>query len=247
LLSIYPDLGDGNLISIPGRSRIDVTKGGDPEMTTPRDTQVDSLLPNQSSWTLFEKRLDSGEAAAWEELMGRLHARDELSWELVARRFKPGLVGLINGRLRQPIMPQKAEPDDVLQSALASFVRGFDAGKYKLRGWPGVWYLLERHVGWKCNRYLERYTAEKRDYRRERSLCNHDLPDPTSIVSANCILDELVDRLINVLTLDEFRVLELCLDGFSIDEIARHLKVARTTVEIHHKTIRLLLIESDEV
>jgi RNA polymerase sigma-70 factor (ECF subfamily) len=134
---------------------------------------------------------------------------------------------------------QKVDPEDVAQSVFRSFFARQADGQFVLEDWDGLWGLLTRITLRKCHRQCERFTAGRRDVRREVSA-----PSPAAgcgvaweaiarepTPSDAAMLTELVDALMRPLDERERRILELRLQGYAVPEIGE--AVGRTERTVH--------------
>ena len=85
--------------------------------------------------------------------MARLAAGDESAATQVFRRFVRRLVGLARVHL-DTLIRRKVDPEDVVQSAFKSFFLRFADRRFELKGWGGLWALLEAV---RVETYLGRY------------------------------------------------------------------------------------------
>ncbi len=102
-------------------------------------------------------------------ILQQLRQRDDRAASVVFARFSRRLVGLarqhLDGRLRQ-----KVDPEDIVQSVFGTLFRHLRAGDFDLGGWDSLWGLLTTITVRKCGKWVDYYTGQRRDLRREVSL-----------------------------------------------------------------------------
>jgi RNA polymerase sigma-70 factor (ECF subfamily) len=175
---------------------------------------------------------------SFDALMARLQAGDDEAAARVFHRFAGRLIALARSRLGGRVR-QKVDPEDVAQSAFRSFFAGQADGQFALEDWDGLWGLLTLITLRKCHRQCERFTAGRRDVRREVSApCPAAgsgvawealAREPTPADAA--VMTELVDDLMGALDGRERHILELRLQGYAVPEIGA--AVGRTERTVH--------------
>lgn len=169
------------------------------------------------------------------ELMGRLRAGDQAAETALWQRFARRLVGLarthLDSRLRR-----KEDPEDVIQSVFGSFFVRYEAGQFAFDSWGDLWSLLTRITVCKCANRMKYFRAKCRDAGREVSpggtidLLEQVLdPEPTPVEAA--ILTETVERLLQEFSGDYRPILELSLQGQSVQQISEQLGWSERTVQ----------------
>jgi RNA polymerase sigma-70 factor (ECF subfamily) len=183
------------------------------------------------------------------ELMARLRAGDEEAAARVFRQFTRRLIGLARARLA-PIVRQKVDPEDVLQSAYRSFFRRHAHGEFDLDGWDELWGLLTRITLRKCLDQVEHFQAARRDVRREaaRPLVTRCAdpwqglarePTPPEAV----LLTEAVEELLRGLSGRDREIVSLRLQGYTIAEISERLGRPERTIYRVLATVKHHLLE----
>ena len=160
-------------------------------------------------------------------LAERLLTGDADAETLVVRRFAVQLVGLARRRLAQRVQ-QKSGPEDAVQSAFRSFFRRLRRGQFDLASWDSLWSLLVVITVRKCSARREHFFAARRDVRRETSLSLDSSSDYAASIPTSrgptpeeaAVLTELVEQLLSGLSEGEQQVVQLRLQGYSIDEIS---------------------------
>lgn len=185
------------------------------------------------------------EDAAFDALMDRLRAGDAGAAQQVFQTFARRLIVLarrhLDARLRQ-----KVDPEDVALSALKSFFLRHAQGQYDLSSWESLWSLLALITMRKCGRQFEYFLAACRDVRREQAAAPAEASaeswqaiasDPTPTQAA--LLAETVEQLLHSLKNDrERQILELSLQGQSVEEISAQVDRSTHTVRLVLKHVR---------
>jgi RNA polymerase sigma-70 factor (ECF subfamily) len=175
---------------------------------------------------------------SFDALMARLRAGDDEAAARVFRRFAGRLIALARGRLGGRVR-QKVDPEDVAQSAFRSFFAHQADGQFALEDWDGLWGLLTLITLRKCHRQCERFTADRRDVRREvappsppagsgaawEAIAREPSPSDAAM------LTELVEALMRPLEPRERQILELRCQGYPVPEIGA--AVGRTERTVH--------------
>jgi RNA polymerase sigma-70 factor (ECF subfamily) len=171
------------------------------------------------------------------ELMARLRAGEDAAAREVFRRFTRQLIALAN-RQFGAVLKHKVDPEDVVQSAYKSFFVRFGEGKIEVGNWDSLWGLLTLITLRKCADRAAYYGAQRRDAAREVSAqpgSGEAAPwreaidrEPTPVEAA--ILTETVARLLGDLDEDERPIIDMSLQGYTAQEISKHLGRAERSV-----------------
>ncbi len=154
--------------------------------------------------------------------------------EHYARRLRVIAVSRIGKQLRA-----KLDPDDVVQSVLASFFGNLQTGQYDLDSSRNLRGLLAIMVARKCARYAERYSTARRDIGRERSLSTSAgdrstaelVADRQPLPDQSVILADALDHCMSKFDSIDRQIVELILLGHSTEEIALQVKCSQRTVQ----------------
>jgi RNA polymerase sigma factor (sigma-70 family) len=186
-------------------------------------------VSNPESFASFERGLRAQDDAAVQELLSR---------------FTERLIRLAQGQLAIRLQ-SKEDPQDIVQSTMRTFCIRFADGQFTLGGWDGLWAILAKITTRKCLDRSTRYSAAKRDFRREIALDSaapgeSELelwsrePQPEDAL----LLAETVEMLLKSLENDRERaILEFALQGYSPPEIAPH--VGRTARSVQRVLARV--------
>jgi RNA polymerase sigma-70 factor (ECF subfamily) len=191
-------------------------------------------------------------------LMARLRSGEDAAAREVFDRFTGRLVALARGQFNQ-LVARKVDPEDVVQSAYKSFFVRHRAGKIEIGDWGGLWNMLTLITLRKC---ADRADLARARARREalrdlpgspavRAHCEAlDLdpslpPDPELLAldreprpEEAVILAETVERLFRDVSAHERPVLELSLQGYSVEEICTQLSRAERSVRRLRERVR---------
>lgn len=175
------------------------------------------------------------------KLLERFRKGDPQAADELFRRYSDRLVALARSRLSAKLK-HRLDPEDVVQSAYRSFFAAVRAGRYGVTEGGDLWRLLVTITLHKVHHQFKRNTADRRSVARERNLeveaaAGHLPPDllarePTPVEAL--ALAEQVEQVMGQLEPLHRRMLELRLQGCSVEEIA-------TATERSERTVRRLL------
>lgn len=171
------------------------------------------------------------------ELVRRIRAGDDAAAGPMFDRFARRLIGLARKQIR-PQLRTKVDPEDVVQSVYRTFFRRLKAGRIQLGDWGNVWSLLTVITMRKCAKTNEHYRAARRSAPIEMS------PHRPSGAGGNClaevdrsptpeeaaILAETVEQVLRGFDADDRQVIELSLQGYTVEEIGVQLSRAQRTI-----------------
>jgi RNA polymerase sigma-70 factor (ECF subfamily) len=171
------------------------------------------------------------------ELMARWRDGDHEAAEELFRRYAGRLLALARRRLSTKLAPV-VDPEDVVQSAFRSFFSGVRGDRYALRRSGDLWRLLVAITLHKLQHQVERQTAGKRDIGRQRRLVREGSTDgalgqvparePTPAEAA--ALTDTLEQVFRGLEPLQRRMVEMRLQGSSLDEIAANVHRSERTV-----------------
>jgi RNA polymerase sigma-70 factor (ECF subfamily) len=185
------------------------------------------------------------EQDSFSELMSRLLANDQDAATVVFRRFAERLIGLARTKL-DPRVLRKVDAEDVVQSAYRSFFTRHAEGRLEVSSWNELWSLLTVITARKCANQVAHYRAQRRDVSAELApspqtssvdiLANALDRDPTASEAATLV--ETVELLMRGLNADDRTIVELSLQGYSVQEISENRGCAERTVRRLRERVR---------
>jgi RNA polymerase sigma-70 factor (ECF subfamily) len=170
-------------------------------------------------------------------LVARWRSGDQQAAAELFRRFAERLVALARTRLSAQ-MSRRVDPEDVVQSAYRSFFIGTRNGRFEVQHGGDLWQLLMVITLHKLQHAVRRNLAAKRAVQQEQSLDTDDsvhgihvsiLTREPSPMEAVALADQ-VEQLMRGLGARDRRILELRLQGYTLEEIAADTHRSETTV-----------------
>ncbi len=171
------------------------------------------------------------------ELLEEWRQGNEQAAEEIFQRYVERLIALARSRLSAKLS-RRLDPEDVVQSAYRSFFRQARDDRYALRRSGDLWRLLAAITLNKLHGQIEYHTAQKRAVDQEenapadRSLFSVR-PDAVargpSPSEALAVVEEL-EEVMRGLDAVHRRILELRLQGQSVEEIAEDVQRSERTV-----------------
>lgn len=154
-----------------------------------------------------------------EQLLLRCGQGDEDASREIFERYLVRLTALARSRLA-PRLARRTDPEDIVLSAYRSFFVGARDGRFVLQRSGDLWRLLVSITLHKLYRQVKRHSAESRDVQREEMLGeNVTFSQKPTAEAAIALADEL-EAILKPLDPLLRRVLELRLQGLSLEEIA---------------------------
>jgi RNA polymerase sigma-70 factor (ECF subfamily) len=183
-------------------------------------------------------------------LIARWRGGDEAAATELFQRYAERLLGLAHRHLSSRL-GQRVDPEDIVQSVCQSFFTGARDGRYVLDRSGDLWRLLVAITLHKLNDKYRRHTADKRSLTREQALQAEDSRYGLSIQAAAndpspeeaVTLADLVEHVMRMLDPVERRILELRLQGNSMEEIVAVTNRCRHTVRRVLRDVRQHLEE----
>lgn len=171
------------------------------------------------------------------DLVSRWRGGDQRAAEELFHRYAERLLALARTRLPGKLA-RHVDPDDVVQSAYRSFFVGARDGRFVLQRSGDLWRLLVAITLHKLHHQVERLTAEKRAGRRGRSLGREEdlfgleaeMVGHEPLPSEVAALSETLESLLRGMGPPQRRMIEMRLQGFSLEEIADDVHRSERTV-----------------
>jgi RNA polymerase sigma-70 factor (ECF subfamily) len=170
-------------------------------------------------------------------LLDRWRGGDQQAAEALFQRYVQRLIAVARSRLSTKLS-RRIDAEDVIQSAYRSFFLGVRDGRYLFERGGDLWRLLVAITLHKLQHQVEVHTAGKRSIKRERPIDSGDvlagidterLTREPSPLEAAAVIDEL-ERIMRDLEPLYRRMVELRLQGHSLEEIAADTKRSERTV-----------------
>jgi RNA polymerase sigma-70 factor, ECF subfamily len=171
--------------------------------------------------------LEPGAANTLDQLLARWRQGDEQAAEELFHRYASRLIGLARSRMPTGLN-QRLDPEDIVQSVCRSFFKRTRAGEYEVSQGGDLWHLLVTLTLHKLTNQIVHHKAAKRACSRETHFGSEDslhglhgaaLAREPSPLEAMLLTDE-VERLMRMLDPLHRQILELRLQGFTLEEIA---------------------------
>jgi RNA polymerase sigma-70 factor (ECF subfamily) len=161
------------------------------------------------------------------ELMARWRDGDQQAADALFHRYAERLLALVRTRLSNQLA-RRFDAEDVVQSAYRSFFTGAREGRFVLTQSGDLWRLLVAITLHKLHRQIEHHRAGKRSPAREQEVQRvggftafeaETLAREPSPADAAALADEL-EQIMRGLDVHRRRILELRLQGYTLEEIA---------------------------
>jgi RNA polymerase sigma-70 factor (ECF subfamily) len=173
------------------------------------------------------------------DVMARLRAGQNDAATQVFNRFASRLLTLARKQL-DPLVLQKVDPEDVVQSVFRSFFVHNISGRFgEFESWDNLWGMLVVLTQWKCGRRMDYFHAACRDVDREvsaevpardESYADLGVRDDEPTPAEAAMLTDTVERLMKCLEGSHREVLTLSLQGYAPAEISGQLGCTERTV-----------------
>jgi len=155
---------------------------------------------------------------------------DQEAARKIVDRYLDRLVALAQRRL-SPKVARRVDPEDIVQSVFRTFFTRLQAGQFQIAEQDDLCKLLMRITVYKTLRQVHHHQAAKRDPRQEtgsghekqeqlQDLLDRE-PDPETAV----IFVDQLETFLGKLGSEERKILEMRLQGYSNEEIAKELKI----------------------
>jgi RNA polymerase sigma-70 factor (ECF subfamily) len=183
------------------------------------------------------------------DLLDRWRQGDQQAAGELFRRYASRLVGLVRSRLSAKFA-QRVDPEEVVQSVYRTFFADAQEGRYELQRGGDLWRLLVAMALHKLNDQVKYHSRRKRavdrDVDTEEGLfgIGADLltrePSPLEAVA---LVDE-VEQLMSQLDPAHRSMVELRLQGHTIEEIAARTRFSERTVRYVLERLKQQLTKS---
>jgi len=172
-----------------------------------------------------------------DDLVARWRAGDQQAATELFRRYADRLVALARSRLSQRAS-QHVDPEDVVQSVYRVFYAKSSEGRYDLQFGGDLWQLLVTMTLNKVKNQTKRLHQAKRAVDRQQNFGSEDSllglsaqalgREPTPLETV--VLTDLLEQIMHKLESLPRRVVELRLQGNTLEEIAAAVQFSERTV-----------------
>jgi RNA polymerase sigma-70 factor (ECF subfamily) len=143
------------------------------------------------------------------------------------------------------------DPEDVVQSVFRSFFARYADTRFRLEGWDNLWTVLTVLTVRKCGHRLRHFRADRRDVKRESppladpgtSEKGWEAAAPEPTPSEALLLSETLEEVLKGLKPAQRPIVELRLQGYTIEEISGQVGCTERTVYRVLDKVRALLGE----
>jgi RNA polymerase sigma factor (sigma-70 family) len=168
--------------------------------------------------------------SSFDWLTEELAANSPAAAEAVVRRHFGRIVQVVQARIGRRFRA-KVDAEEVANSAMKSFFRRYAGDRTAVTDWQDLWNLLAEIALNKLRNRIRRFRQQRRDVDREQA--GGPEPDVAGVADgpeAEVVLNDLFDHLVSGYGEAERRVVELSLQGYSVDDIAAAVGVGNRTV-----------------
>jgi RNA polymerase sigma-70 factor, ECF subfamily len=175
-------------------------------------------------------------------LIERIRGGDDDAATTLYQRYADRVKWFVQSRASDKLK-QQVEPEDIVQSIFKSVFKGMESRGYDAPEGGTLWHLIAVVAIHKIRKNATRRNAAMRDSRRTESLDSFDAGQ-TSEVEASQEMELAVREAIESLSPQEQSVVNLRLQSYSVEEIAKQLGCSPRTVERRLQQVRAALSES---
>jgi RNA polymerase sigma factor (sigma-70 family) len=178
-------------------------------------------------------------------LLRRIKRGEEAAATELYLRYSKRLLALAKANTA-PELAVRFDPEDVVQSVFRSFFRRASTGCYEVPEGGELWRLLLVHAINKVRQLAIRHRAQRRD--AGRTISYHGIEEEMDGRYVNHteplqILEFVIDDLLSTMTTAQKRIVELRIEGHTVDEIAEQTRRSKRTVERVLQSFREQLAE----
>ena len=180
-----------------------------------------------------------------QSLVQRIREGDDDAATLLYERYAGRVMGFVQTQASEHLK-QQVEPEDLVQSIFKSVFRGMESRGYDAPEGGTLWQLIAVVAIHKVRKNATRRKAAKRDVRRTQPLDSiDDVADNETEATQD--MEFAIREAIASLSDQEQAVVNLRLQGYSIEEIAEKLERSQRTVERRLQQAREALSEMLEL
>ena len=132
----------------------------------------------------------------------------------------------------------REDPEDAVQSAMASFYRGVKEKRFQIDHSGKLWGLLATITRHKMLHHIENHDADKRNPEHEAGPAGDWIPDREPSPADALEVAELIERVIDGLEPPDPEIFRLRLEGHTRAEIARKFDLTEANVRCKLDRVR---------
>jgi RNA polymerase sigma factor (sigma-70 family) len=163
---------------------------------------------------------------------GRESAMDDLD-----RRYRQQLCALVEREMGKRFAARE-DPEDAVQSAMASFCRGVREQRFVIDSGGKLWGLLATIARHKMLKHIEAHDSGKRSPDKEEVRAGNILPSGEPSVEDALYVAEVIEKAMYGLKPPDPQIFRLRLEGFTRQEIAEQLGLTEASVKTRLERIR---------
>lgn len=166
--------------------------------------------------------------AQFKSLVERIRSGDERAADELVQAFEPEVRRFVRFRLTSPELRRIVDSLDISQSVFSKFFVEFREGRIDVQSPEQLRGLLMTMARNRLFDLARRELAEKRDARRLVNTQNRivNVADPTSSVSSQFAMQELMQAVLERLTSEERQLLEQRLSGRAWEDLSQEFHVS---------------------
>ncbi len=167
-------------------------------------------------------------------LIAKIRQGDEEAASGLYRRYADRILGLVKSQMGG-LLRSGTEPEDIVQSVFKSVFRGVNSGAYEAPDGQSIWQLLAVIAVHKVRRKGRNQLAACRDARKTVEMDPSETP---GLAITGQEIEVHVRDVLEKLDLQDRAIVEMRLEGHTVEEIADRLARSRRTVERSLQRIR---------
>jgi RNA polymerase sigma factor (sigma-70 family) len=160
-----------------------------------------------------------------------LHRGSDSAAEEVDRRYRQKLCAFVEREMGKRFAGRE-DPEDPVQSALASFFRGVEEGRFRIDHSRKLWGLLATITRHKMLKHIEFMEAEMRNPEKEAPLEGDVAASPEPRAEDAVAVADLIEKVIEGLEPPAPEVFRLRLEGLTRKEIAKRVECTEAAVRV---------------
>ncbi len=183
----------------------------------------------------------NSESPSDKSLIERIRGGDDDAATALYERYADRVKWFVQSRASDQLKHQ-VEPEDIVQSIFKSVFRGMESRGYEAPEGGTLWHLIAVVAIHKVRKNVSRRLAAMRDVRRTESLESLDFEQAGAFESKQ-EMEVAVREAIECLSPQEQTVVNLRMQNYSVEEIAKQIGCSPRTVERRLQQVRVALSE----